>query len=56
MHHHPRVLHSASLTLVRKSNATACTECHDTLDEVGPLLDTFLALSARKDLFDGASS
>jgi DNA-binding transcriptional ArsR family regulator len=56
MHHHLTVLRGAGLVLVRTSNPQLYSLRYDTLAQVGPLLDAYLAPPPRKDLPDGASS
>ncbi len=53
-HHHLTVLRGAGLVLVRSGNPTIYTLRYDTVAQVGPTLDAFLAPTARKERSDGA--
>jgi DNA-binding transcriptional ArsR family regulator len=54
LHHHLTVLRGAGLILVRNGNPTLYSLRYDTLAQVGPLLDTFLAPPPRKEFPDAA--
>jgi DNA-binding transcriptional ArsR family regulator len=55
-HHHLTVLRGAGLVVVRGGNPTVYTLRYDTVAQVGPALDAFLAPPPRKERSDGSSS